>query len=71
MLTDIMSFSNIENLGTLSDIEVLARSGKNPDLFAILVRRYEAPLLRRAQMILKSREDADEAVQDAFTKMYL
>lgn len=70
MLADIMSFSNTE-LSTLSDTEVLARSQKEPNLFAILVQRYEAPLLRRARRILSSPEDAEEAVQDAFTKMYL
>ncbi len=55
----------------LSDAQVLARSKTEPELFAVLVRRYEAPLLRRARTILKSPEDAEEAVQDAFTKMYL
>lgn len=70
MLSDIMSFTTTD-LSTLSDAEVLARSQQEPDLFAILVRRYEAALLRRAQKILRSPEDAEEAVQDAFTKMYL
>ncbi len=65
-----MSFSTTD-LSLLSDAEVLSRSQKEPDLFAVLVRRYEAPLLRRARTILKSPEDAEEAVQDAFTKMYL
>ncbi|MDD3531234.1 MAG: RNA polymerase sigma factor [Candidatus Pacebacteria bacterium] len=55
----------------LTDAEVLARSWKEPELFAVLVHRYEAPLLRRAKTILRSPEDAEEAVQDAFTKMYL
>ncbi|PIR83088.1 hypothetical protein COU19_02230 [Candidatus Kaiserbacteria bacterium CG10_big_fil_rev_8_21_14_0_10_56_12] len=72
MLADIMSFSSFaEDLGQLSDAELLVRSQKEPDLFAILVRRYEAPLLRRAKKILWSPEDAEEVVQDAFTKMYL
>lgn len=66
-----MSFSTAEDHSALSDAEVLARSQKEPALFALLVRRYEAPLLRRARTILKSPEDAEEAVQDAFTKMYL
>ncbi len=67
-----MSFSSsIEDLGTLGDAEVLARSRKEPELFALLVRRYEAALLRRARRILSSPEDAEEVVQDAFTKMYL
>lgn len=65
-----MGFSTTE-LTTLSDAEVLARSQKEPELFALLVRRYEAALLRRARTILKSPEDAEETVQDAFTKMYL
>lgn len=71
MLADIMSFSTTEDLGNLSDAEVLARSQREPELFSVLVRRYEAPLLRRARKILFSLEDAEEAVQDAFTKMYL
>lgn len=72
MLADIMSFSSFsEDMSALSDAEVLARSQKEPELFAILVRRYEGALLRRARTILRSPEDAEEAVQDAFTKMYL
>ena len=67
-----MSFSNTaEDPEFLSDAEVLARSQREPEIFALIVRRYEAPLLRRAKTILFSPEDAEEAVQDAFTKMYL
>ena len=71
MLADIMNLSTAEDVNTLSDATLLARSQREPDLFAILVRRYEAALLRRARKILFSQEDAEEAVQDAFTKMYL
>lgn len=70
MLAEIMSFSTTER-ETLSDAEVLARAQKEPELFSLLVHRYEAALLRRARTILKSPEDAEEVVQDAFTKMYL
>lgn len=66
-----MTLSSIDDLAELPDAELLARSKREPELFAILVRRYEAPLLRRARTILYSPEDAEEAVQDAFTKMYL
>jgi len=66
-----MTFSNAEDLAALSDAELLARSRREPELFAVLLRRYEAPLLRRARTILTSPEDAEEVVQDAFTKMYL
>lgn len=71
MLANIMTFSNTEDLMALSDAEILLRSQKEPELFAILVRRFEAPFLRRAKTILRSPEDAEEAVQDAFTKIYL
>ena len=71
MIQGIMSFSTAEDLSALGDAEVLARSKKEPELFAILVRRYEAALLRRARVILRSPEDAEEVLQDAFTKMYL
>ena len=67
-----MSFSSSStDLASLSDAEVLARSRREPELFALLVRRYEAALLRRARTILRNPEDAEEVVQDAFTKMYL
>ena len=71
MLADIMSFSNTDDVSALPDAEILARSKREPEFFSILVRRYEAALLRRAKTILRSPEDAEEAVQDAFTKMYL
>ena len=72
MLTDIMTFSSFsEEAALLTDEELLARTGKEPELFSVLVRRHEAALLRRANRILWSPQDAEEAVQDAFTKMYL
>lgn len=66
-----MSFSTIDNLSNVSDAEILARCHREPELFTFLVRRYEDALLRRARRILSSPEDAEEAVQDAFTKMYV
>jgi RNA polymerase sigma-70 factor (ECF subfamily) len=72
MLADTMTFSSFaKDTSTLSDAEILVRSQKEPELFALLVRRYEAALLRRAQKILWNPQDAEEVVQDAFTKMYL
>ncbi len=72
MIQGIMSFStSAEDPAALTDVEILARSQREPELFSLLVRRYEAALLRRARTILRSPEDAEEVVQDAFTKMYL
>lgn len=59
------------DLKTLSDVEVLALSRSHPDAFGELVDRYEAAFLRKAQSILYSREDAEEIVQDTFTRIYL
>lgn len=72
MIQDIMrQATKIELHTDSSDEEVLRLAQKDPDLFALLIRRYEAPFLRKAQSILYSREEAEEAVQDAFTRIYL
>jgi RNA polymerase sigma-70 factor (ECF subfamily) len=72
MILDVMRYSkSLEELGQASDEEVLAASRKLPDAFGILIDRYEAAFLRRAQHILYSREDAEEVVQDTFTRIYL
>ncbi len=54
-----------------SDEEILRLSAAEPDLFRILVRRYEAAFLRKATSILRVPEDAEEIVQDTFTRIYL
>ncbi len=71
MIQGVVAFSTIEDVSALSDAELLARSCKEPELFARLVRRYEAPFLRRAKAILFDGEEAKEVVQDAFTKLYV
>ena len=55
----------------LSDEEVLAASVHTPSLFALLVRKYEEAFLRKATGIVKEREEAEDIVQEAFTKIYL
>lgn len=70
MIQDIMRFSS-EELKGLSDEEVLRLSRQTPDAFGELVLRYEDAFLRKARSILYSREDAEEVVQDAFTRIYI
>lgn len=60
-----------ESIGELKDEEILARSVREPALFALLVRKYEEPFLRKARSILHSEDGAIETVQEAFTKIYL
>lgn len=55
----------------MSDEEVLRASQNNPDLFAVLLERYEAPFMRKALYMLRSTEDAEDVVQEAFTKIYI
>lgn len=54
-----------------SDEEVLALSVHHPSLFAVLVRKYEDAFLRKALSIVKEKEEAEDVVQEAFTKIYL
>tara|TARA_B100001989_G_scaffold202607_1_gene151037 strand:- start:182 stop:772 length:591 start_codon:yes stop_codon:yes gene_type:complete len=55
----------------LEDEVVLRRSQSSPWMFAILVGRYEEPFLRKAKTIVRNPLDAEEVVQDAFTKIYV
>lgn len=54
-----------------ADEEVLALSLAHPSLFALLVRKYEAAFLRKALSIIKDGHEAQDIVQEAFTKIYL
>lgn len=54
------------------DEEILAQSVTTPDIFSILVDRYEEAFLRKAnQIILNDPETARDIVQEAFVKIYL
>ena len=55
----------------LSDAAVVARVlGGDVDAYGVLVRRYRDPLLRYAARMLGSREDGEEALQDALVRAY-
>lgn len=57
-------------LRELPDEAVLAHAVRNPASFAELVRRYEAAFVRKARTILRTQEDAEDAVQEAFMRIY-
>ena len=65
-----MQFSS-EQLADMPDEEILVLSRKHPDVFEVLVNRYEAAFLRKAKSILWNGEDAEEVVQDTFTRIYV
>ena len=54
-----------------SDEEVLEASLTHPSLFARIVEKYEDAFMRKALRILHSPEEAEDAVQEAFTKIYM
>jgi RNA polymerase sigma-70 factor (ECF subfamily) len=70
MIQDIMRFSSSE-YADASDEAVLRAAQKNPAVFEVLVGRYEEAFLRKAKAILYSKEDAEEVVQDTFTRIYV
>ena len=57
---------------TASDDLALVHASKNGDIAAFeeLVRRYDRKLLRIAQQLTRNREDAEDAVQEAFLKAF-
>jgi RNA polymerase sigma factor (sigma-70 family) len=67
-----MEYLSLEERGAgQSDEEILSSSLTHPSLFALLVRKYEDPFLRKALSIIHEREEAEDIVQEAFTKIYL
>ena len=60
-----------DSAAEMSDEEILLRSQAQPWLFGVLLDRYEAAFLRKARRIIFNPEDAEEVVQDAFTKIYV
>lgn len=59
------------DLAALDDLSLVhACKGGDVDAFEQLVKRYDVRLFRLAQHITHNREDAEEAVQDAFLKVF-
>lgn len=60
-----------EEYKTMRDEDLLRLSGDHPSVFEVLVDRYQAPFLRKAMRVLRNSEDAEDVVQETFTKIYL
>ena len=67
----MLGLTSTDNANELTDEEVLACSQKEPWLFAVLLDRYQDAFMRKARSIIHNDLDAEEIVQDAFTKIYL
>ena len=59
-----------QNLTTMTDEGLLVHSLHNPSAFELLVARYQHAFLERATYILKDRDEAEDAVQDTFVRIY-
>lgn len=66
-----MIYSVAMDMEEHTDEELLALSVAHPNLFGLLVRKYEEPFLRKALSIVRGQEAAEDVVQEAFTKIYL
>jgi RNA polymerase sigma-70 factor (ECF subfamily) len=60
-----------EEYKTMRNEDLLRLSGEHPAVFEVLVDRYQAPFLRKAMRVLRNSEDAEDVVQETFTKIYL
>ncbi|OGZ20431.1 MAG: hypothetical protein A2494_00945 [Candidatus Lloydbacteria bacterium RIFOXYC12_FULL_46_25] len=59
-----------QSSNTLPDEVILERSLVHPSLFAVLVERYQDAFMRKAESVVRSREEAEDIVQETFTKIY-
>jgi len=56
----------------MSDETVLLLSiSENPEAFSLIVARYRDAFLRKAKTILRDEAEAQDAVQEAFVKLYI
>lgn len=67
----MLGLSSADDVRSLSDETILERSHAEPWLFAVLLERYQEAFMRKARSIIRNELDAEEVVQDAFTKIYV
>jgi RNA polymerase sigma-70 factor (ECF subfamily) len=61
----------IDTMREKSDEEILAYSITHPEAFTVLLERYQDAFVRKAYSVLKRQEDAEDVVQEVFSKIYL
>ena len=67
----MLGITTTDKAANWDDDLLLEASQASPWLFTILVQRYQEPFMRKARSIVRNPLDAEEAVQDAFTKIYV
>jgi RNA polymerase sigma-70 factor (ECF subfamily) len=59
-----------EDFSLLSDEALLALALTKPNVFGALIDRYQTQFLSRAQMVVRSRDQAEDVVQETFIRIY-
>jgi RNA polymerase sigma-70 factor (ECF subfamily) len=67
----MFGYTTAESVKELSDEAIVARVQSEPWLFTAILERYQSAFLRKAKSIIFNEQDAEEVVQDAFTKIYM
>lgn len=55
----------------LPDEHILHASLANPDLFSILIDRYQEAFFRAAYSVVRQKEETEDILQEAFTSIYI
>src|SRR3989338_6347111 len=66
-----MNLFEPKDLSQIPVEQILEKAINNPALFGILVDRYQGAFLGKARNIVRSQEEAEDIVQESFTKIYL
>jgi len=65
-----MLYTNLSAM-ELTDAEIVEQSILEPEIFGVLMRRYQEPLFRYARRLGQlPKEDAEDLLQETFIKMY-
>ena len=67
----IHDVSTDDDFASKSDEEILVIARDHPNFFAVILDRYQDAFLRKAVSVVKSKEDAEDIVQETFTKIYV
>lgn len=67
----MFGLSTDDSIKGLTDEAILRRVQREPWLFTAILERYQDAFLRKVKTIIFNEQDAEEVVQDAFTKIYM
>lgn len=67
----MLGITTTDSARDLTDEEILTRSQAQPWIYTVLLERYQDAFMRKAKSIVRNELDAEEVVQDAFTKIYM